>query len=82
MQEENRIALLGILISDGESVEKVNALLHGYGEYVRGRMGLPLRERKINAITIVLDAPLSAVNALTGKLGALEGVSARATFAK
>ena len=78
--EENRIAVLGIIVSDGEAVEAVNALLHEYGEYVVGRMGLPMRDRGINAITLVLDAPANAINALSGKLGRVDGVSAKALF--
>ncbi len=80
--EENRIAVLGIIVSDGEAVEAVNALLHEYGEYVVGRMGLPMRDRGINAITLVLDAPANAINALSGKLGRVDGVSAKAWFGK
>ena len=80
--EENRIAVLGIIVSDGEAVEAVNALLHEYGEYVVGRMGLPMRDRGINAITIVLDAPANAINALSGKLGRVDGMSAKALFGK
>lgn len=77
---ENRIALLGIIVSDGEAAEQVNALLHAYADFVLGRMGLPLRSRGINAITVVLDAPVNAVNALTGKLGKISGVNAKALF--
>lgn len=80
--EENRIAVLGIIVSDGEAVEAVNALLHEYGEYVVGRMGLPMRDRGINAITLVLAAPANAINALSGKLGRVDGVSAKALFGK
>ena len=80
--EENRIAVLGIIVSDGEAVEAVNALLHEYGEYVVGRMGLPMRDRGINAITLVLDAPANAINALSGKLGRVDGASAKALFGK
>ena len=80
--EENRIAVLGIIVSDGEAVEAVNAQLHEYGEYVVGRMGLPMRDRGINAITLVLDAPANAINALSGKLGRVDGVSAKALFGK
>ena len=76
--EENRIAVLGIIVSDGEAVESVNRI----GEYVVGRMGLPMRDRGINAITLVLDAPANAINALSGKLGRVDGVSAKALFGK
>lgn len=80
MEETNRIALLGIIVSDGEAVESVNALLHDHGSYILGRMGLPIRDRGVNAITIVLDAPADAVNALTGKLGRISGVSAKTLY--
>lgn len=80
MENDYRIALIGIIVSDGEAVEIVNAVLHEYAEYIVGRMGLPMRERKVNAITVVLDAPQNAVNALTGKLGKVDGVSAKALF--
>lgn len=79
---ENRIAILGILVTDGTAVEAVNALLHEYGGYVVGRMGLPMRDRGVNAITLVLDAPANAVNALCGKLGRISGVSAKALYGK
>lgn len=75
-----RIALIGIIVSDGDAVEKVNAALHDCAACIVGRMGLPMRERKVSAITVVLDAPLNTINALTGKLGKIEGVSAKALF--
>lgn len=80
MEVDYRIALVGIIVSDGGAVENVNSVLHDYSEYVVGRMGLPMRDRGISAITLVLDAPLNAVNALTGKLGKIGGVSAKALF--
>ncbi|MDE7464168.1 MAG: iron-only hydrogenase system regulator [Clostridiales bacterium] len=79
---EKRIALLGIIVSSGDAVERVNACLHDFGEYIVGRMGLPLRERGVNAISVVLDASTDVVNALTGKLGAVQGVTAKALFQK
>lgn len=79
---ENRIAILGIIVSEASAVQSVNELLHEFGSHVVGRMGLPLRERGINAITLVLDAPANSINALTGKLGRVNGVSAKALFSK
>ena len=79
-ENEYRLAIVAIIVSNGEAAEKVNAALHDYAAYVVGRMGLPLRERSVNAITVVLDAPQNAVNALTGRLGKIDGVSAKALF--
>lgn len=81
-RSDKRIALLGIIVIDGAAVESVNATLHEFGAAIVGRMGLPLRDRGINAISVVLDAEVNTVNALTGKLGAINGVTAKALFQK
>jgi len=79
---EKRIAILGIIVEAEDSVERVNDLLHEYREYIVGRMGMPYRERKISVISIVMDAGNDIVSALSGKLGMLEGVSAKAVYSK
>ncbi len=75
---ENRVAVVAIIVENMESAAAVNAILHEFGEYIIGRMGLPYRERKISIINIVLDAPTDKINAIAGKLGRLEGVTAKA----
>jgi putative iron-only hydrogenase system regulator len=40
---ETRIAVMGIIVENVESVEPLNAILHDYGEYIVGRMGIPYR---------------------------------------
>ena len=77
---ELRIAAITIIVEDTESAQAVNEILHEYGHYVIGRFGLPYRERKVNIICIVLEAPQDKINALSGKLGRLPGVSAKATY--
>lgn len=81
-ETETRIAVIGIIIEDRRQAEKVNALLHQYGSYVIGRMGLPYEKKQVNIISVVLDAPMDAISALSGKLGRLPGVSARAIYSK
>ena len=76
--EEKRLCVLSILVGDRKEAEKVNGYLSEYGEYVVGRMGIPYRERNVSVLCVVLDAPSAAVNALTGKIGKLEGVTAKA----
>lgn len=78
--EENRIALIGIIAKSNDCAEKVNAVLHDYGDYVVGRMGLPYREKGLNVISVVVDAPAAAINGLTGKLGMIDCVSAKALY--
>ncbi len=79
---ENKIGIIGIIISDIEQVEKVNEILHNAREYIVGRLGIPYRERKVNVISIVIDAPNEVLNALSGKLGMLSGVSSKVLLTK
>lgn len=80
--EETRVALMGIIVEDPEAAVRINGLLHEYGSYIIGRMGLPYRERSMNIISIVLDAPQSVVSALSGKLGMIPGVSSKCLYGK
>ncbi len=80
--EEKRIAVLSVMAGSREEAEHINAYLSEYGEYVVGRMGIPYRERGVFVMCVVLDAPVSAVNALTGKIGSLSGVTAKTMFGK
>lgn len=79
---ETRVAIVGIIVENNDSVEKMNRILHDYGKYIIGRMGLPYRERDISIISIVVDAPQDAISALSGKLGKLPGVSTKAVYSK
>lgn len=79
---DNRIALLGIIIDDNNSVETLNSILHEYADRIIGRMGLPLRDRKISIISVVVDASESDISALSGKIGRLKGVSVKVSYSK
>ncbi len=80
--EESRIAVLSIIVENRGQAAKVNEYLSEYGAYIVGRMGIPYREKNVSVLSCVLDAPVTVVNALTGKLGNLEGVSAKSLFSK
>ncbi len=77
---ETRVAVMSIIVEDGNSVETINAILHEYGEYIIGRMGIPYRERKINIISIAMDAPQNVISAIAGKIGGLTGVSVKTAY--
>ena len=79
---ENKIAVLAVIVDDYSAVDKVNALLHEFRDYVVGRMGLPYRLKNVNVISVVLDAPIEAINSLSGKLGMIKGVSSKVLTAK
>lgn len=77
---ENRIALIGIIVEKEGAVDQLNSLLHEYGQYIIGRMGIPYRKRDINIISVAIDAPQDMINALSGKIGRLEGISAKTVY--
>ena len=77
---ETRIALIGIIVENMDAVEHLNRLLHEYGEYIIGRMGIPYRARDINIISIAIDAPQDTISALAGRIGSLSGVSVKTAF--
>ena len=78
---DTRVAVISILVEDGDSVGVLNELLHEYGSYIIGRMGVPYREKNVNIICIAMDAPMDRINALTGALGRVKGITAKATYA-
>ena len=75
-----RIALIGIIVENSESVLALNQLLHEYGNYIIGRMGIPYREKKINIISVAIDAPQDIISALAGKIGRLSGISVKTVY--
>lgn len=75
-----RVAIMGVIVEDMDSVEVLNELLHEYGRFIIGRMGLPYRERGVSVISVVLDAPQDTISALAGKVGALPGVSVKTLY--
>ena len=70
---ENRVAMISIVVEDYSAAESVNALLHQFGQYIIGRMGIPYRARKISLISVAIDAPGDQISALSGKLGMIPG---------
>lgn len=77
---QTRVATLSIIVEDTDSVERLNALLHEYGEYIIGRMGLPYRKCGIHIISVAIDAPQDVINALSGKIGKVPGVNSKIAF--
>ncbi|MBO4893404.1 MAG: iron-only hydrogenase system regulator [Clostridia bacterium] len=77
---ETRVAIMAIIVEDPGCVEALNALLHEYGEYIIGRMGIPYKAKEINIISIALDAPQDVISALSGKIGRLDNVSVKIVY--
>mgnify|MGYP003289264762 FL=1 len=77
---ETRVAVMGIIVENKESTEALNAVLHSYGDYIIGRMGLPYQKKSINIISVAIDAPQDIISALSGKIGKLDGISVKTAY--
>ncbi len=82
MNMETRVAILSIIVDNPASVEPLNELLHEFREYIIGRMGLPYRQKDMNIICVAIDAPQDITSTLSGKIGQLQGVSAKTVYSK
>ncbi len=79
---DGKIAVVAIIVTDTDAVERINALLHDFGQYIIGRLGLPYKQKNINVISVVMDAPQEVINSLSGKLGMINGVSSKVLTTK
>ena len=79
---ETRIAVIAIIVENRDSADEIHRLLHVYGEYIVGRMGVPYKQKNVSVISVILDAPLNQISALSGKLGMLPGVSSKTVYSK
>lgn len=77
---QTRVAVMGIIVEDTSAVEALNALLHEYGSFIIGRMGLPYKQKNINIVSIAIDAPQDVISALSGKIGKLLGISVKTAY--
>jgi putative iron-only hydrogenase system regulator len=79
---ESRIAIIGIMVEDFEATEKINIILHEHGKYIVGRMGIPYKDRSIHVISVIIDAPNDIISSISGKLGMINGVTAKSMYSK
>lgn len=79
---EERVALIGIVVEKYDMVEKLNAVLHKYSEYIIGRMGVPYKKRGISIISVAVDAPNDVISAISGAIGMLDGISSKTIYSK
>ena len=77
---ETRVAIIGIIVENPAQVSALNAILHEYSRYIIGRMGIPYHEKGISIISVAVDAQQPEISALSGKIGRLEGISAKAAY--
>ncbi len=79
---ETRVAILGIIVENNTAICDVQNLLSEYAEFIIGRMGIPYKQKNVRIISVVLDAPVDTINALTGKIGKIQGISAKTVYSK
>ena len=76
----SRVALIGIIVEDMTMISKMNEILHEYSKYIIGRMGIPYSKKNISVISIAIDAPNDIINAISGKIGAMKGITTKTIY--
>ena len=79
---ETRVAVISIIVENIDAAESINSLLHEYRQFIIGRMGVPYPKKGISIISVAVDGPMNQISALSGKLGALQGVSTKTVYSK
>lgn len=79
---ETKVALIGIVVENFDSVSKLNEILHDYGDFIIGRMGIPYKERGVSIMSVAVDASEDTISAMAGKIGKLSGISSKTVYAK
>ena len=79
MENETRIALIGIIVEAMEATEQLNHILHDYSDFI---IGIPYREKGLSIISIAMDAPAGKISSLAGKLGQISGLSVKTIYSK
>ena len=77
---ETKVAVVAIVVENRNSAEKLNAILHEYGEYIIGRMGVPYKAKAVNVISVAVDAPHYVISAMAGKIGNLPDVTVKTAY--
>lgn len=79
---DGKIAVVAVIVSDFDAVERVNALFHDFRDYIIGRQGIPYKQKGVSVISVVMDAPQEIINSLSGKIGMINGVTSKVLTAK
>ena len=79
---DSKLSVVAIIVSDLQAVERINGLLHDFGEYIVGRLGIPYKSKKVHIITVIIDAPQEVISSLSGKLGMIDGVMSKVLTTK
>ena len=77
---QTRVAVMGIVVENTDSVERLNTLLHEYGSFIVGRMGIPYEKKNVNIISVAIDAPQDIISALSGRIGRLDGIGVKTVY--
>ena len=81
--KNNRIGVVAIINQDpNDAYKSINEILHQYSSIIKGRLGLPDKDRKLGIITLIVDGDTDQIGAMTGKIGQITNVTVKSVFAK
>jgi len=78
---EKRIGAALIIVQEGANVESLNKIVSLHSDMILGRQGIPLREKGLNVISLVLEGTTDDLGSLSGKIGRIPGISIKSLLA-
>ena len=79
---EKRLGIVAVIVTGKQSIQYINTLISNFSEIIIARQGIPMPQRSISLISLIVEGPMNQINTLTGKLGRLEGVEVKTLVTK
>ncbi|NJK85529.1 MAG: CopG family transcriptional regulator [Bacteroidales bacterium] len=79
---EKRIGGILILVEEKDQVNLLNQVISNHSSVIIGRQGIPLREKEISIISLVVEGTTDEIGSLSGQLGRLKGIKVRSVMAR
>lgn len=76
-----RLGIIGIIVKGDRTVSvKMQELLNEFADIIVGRQGVPMRDRGVSAISLIVEGTTEQISALAGKLGRLESINIKSAL--
>lgn len=79
---EKRIGAILIVVKDKNAVNNLNSIISDHSDIVIGRQGIPIREKGIQVISLVIEGTTDELGSLTGQLGRINGIMIKSVLMK
>ena len=77
-----RVGIIGIAVYEKGNIQQVNRIISQNSELILGRMGMPMPDRRLNLISLIVEGDTDGIGKLAGRIGAIDGIEIRSMLMK